>query len=55
MTYNHPQFDQHRYTVHDLAKHVIIDEFHAMGWLNVHVNPDTLRTRPNRHQWQEWP
>lgn len=42
MTYNHPQFDQHRYTVHDLAKHVIIDEFHARGWQNVHVNPDTF-------------
>lgn len=37
---NHPEFDQHRYTVHDLAKHVIIDEFHKLGWQNVHVNPD---------------
>lgn len=41
MNYNHPQFDSHRYTVHDLAKHVIIHELEKDGWLNVHVNPDT--------------
>ena len=38
---NHPDFDQDRYAIHDLAKHIIIDEFHRNGWLNVHVNPDT--------------
>jgi len=38
---NHPEFDSHRYTVHDLAKHVIIHELEQQGWLNVHVNPDT--------------
>lgn len=38
---NHPNFDQHRYAIHDLAKHIIIDEFHAREWQNVHVNPDT--------------
>lgn len=41
MNSNHPQFDQHRYTVHDLAKHVIIHELEQQGWLDVHVNPDT--------------
>jgi hypothetical protein len=37
---NHPEFDSHRYTVHDLAKHVIIHELEKEGWLDVHVNPD---------------
>ena len=39
---NHPQFSQERHAIHDLAKHIIIDEFHANGWQNVHVNPDTF-------------
>jgi hypothetical protein len=39
---NHPDFDQDRYAIHDLAKHIIIDEFHRNGWVNVHVNPDTF-------------
>ena len=38
---NHPQFDSHRYTVNDLAKHIVIYDFERTGWLNVHVNPDT--------------
>ena len=25
----HPQFDEFRYATHDLAKHIIIDEFHV--------------------------
>jgi hypothetical protein len=37
---NHPEFDQHRYNTHDLAKHIIIDEFSKRDWVNVHVNPD---------------
>ena len=37
---NHPMFDSHRYTVHDLAKHVIIQELQNTGWQDVHVNPD---------------
>lgn len=37
---NHPQFDEFRYATHDLAKHIIIDEFHKREWQNVHVNPD---------------
>lgn len=37
---NHPDFDQTRYSIHDLAKHIIIKEFEDRGWLNVHVNPD---------------
>jgi hypothetical protein len=38
---NHPEFDQHRYSVNDLAKHIVIHDFEKTGWLNVHVNPDT--------------
>jgi len=38
---NHPQFDSHRYTTHDLAKHIIIYDFERTGWQDVHVNPDT--------------
>jgi hypothetical protein len=37
---NHPDFNAERYAIHDLAKHIIIDEFHKAGWINVHVNPD---------------
>lgn len=37
---NHPMFDAHRYTINDLAKHIIIYDFERTGWLDVHVNPD---------------
>lgn len=37
---NHPMFDQHRYSINDLAKHVVIYDFERTGWLDVHVNPD---------------
>jgi hypothetical protein len=38
---NHPEFDSHRYTEHDLAKYIIAYDFGLTGWLDVHVNPDT--------------
>ena len=38
---NHPEFDSHRYTTHDLAKYIVIHDFEQTGWQNVHVNPDT--------------